>query len=160
MVALFGVPDSLEANVATCRVPVSSGVKPVDLQGSVLFRYPEMEAVVTYSKIADSNLPTEIACDGGILTLDQIHIARRVWLTPRGIPSSGRTSAPAAAEISVPADPDEYLCEFREFIDAVQSGRRESSVNTLATSLAVAEIMDEIKRRTAAHLHTHPQPGL
>jgi scyllo-inositol 2-dehydrogenase (NADP+) len=145
MVVLFGAPLSIKANVTTCLVPVSGGKKPVDLQGSVLFKYPEMEAVVTYSKIADSNLPTEIACDGGILTLDQIHIARRVWLTPRGIPSSGRSSGPAATEISVPADDDAYLCEFREFIDTVQSGRRESSVNTLATSLAVAEILDEIK---------------
>ena len=151
MVVLFGAPDSLEANVTTCPVPVSGGMKLTDLQGSVLFRYPEMEAVVSYSKIADSNLPTEIACDGGILTMDQIHIARRVWKTPRGIPSSGRSCSPATVEISVPADADEYLCEFREFIDAVQSGRRESRINTLAASLAVAEILDAIRRQAAVH---------
>ena len=147
MVVLFGAPDSLEASLTTCSVPVPGGMKPIDLQGSVLFRYPEMEAVVMYSKIADSNLPAEIACDGGILTLDHINIARRVWITPRGIPSSGRSNGPSANEITVQVDKNEYFCEFREFIDTVQSGGRESSVNTLATSLAVAKILDEIRRQ-------------
>ncbi len=147
MVALFGAPSSVKANVTTCKVPTPEGLKPIDIQGSVLFEYPGMEAAVAYSKIADSALPTEIACDGGIISLDQIHIARRCWMTRRGAPTSGRTTGPAAVDISVPGDADEYLCEFREFIDTLEAGRRGSSVNSLATSIAVAEVMDEIRRQ-------------
>jgi scyllo-inositol 2-dehydrogenase (NADP+) len=147
MVSLFGIPDTVRAGVTTCAVPAGEEPSLVDLQGSVLFSYPDMEAVVMYSKIADSALPCEISCDGGILALDQVHIARSVSLTRRGAPTSGRSGGPASEDVSVPPDADEYLCEFREFIDTLQSGRRESSVNTLATSLSVAAIMDEIRRQ-------------
>ncbi len=146
MVSLFGRPKGIKASVTTCEVPVD-GWKRVDLQGSVIFEYDGMSATVLYSKIADSRLCTEISCDGGILSLDQIHICRHAEMTRRGAPTSGRSSGPEAVDISVPVDADEYLCEFREFIDVLESGRQESSVNSLETSLVTAEILDEIRRQ-------------
>ena len=179
MVALFGRPKGIKAEVTTCEVPVGSGrfdklsdrlvslsnhsdrsvAEPVeahrpdsgkkweriDLQGSVVFEYDGMNAAVIYSKIADSNLRTEISCDGGIVSLDQVHICREAKMTLRGAPTSGRAAGPQAIDISVPTDPDEYLCEFREFINVLESGRLESSVNTYETSLVTAEILDEIR---------------
>ena len=150
MVVLFGRPRGIKAEVTTCEVPVRLDRKEwkrIDLQGSVIFEYEGMDATVIYSKIADSNLRTEISCDGGILSLDQIHITREASLTRRGAPTSGRSSGPQAENISVPVDADEYLCEFKEFIDVLDSGRLESSVNSLETSLATAEILDEIRRQ-------------
>ena len=171
MVSLFGRPKGIKASVTTCEVPVGNGrfdrlsdrdresdaepaeastpnqMKRIDLQGSVIFEYDGMDATVIYSKIADSNLRTEISCDGGILSLDQIHITREASLTRRGAPTSGRASGPQAENISVPVDADEYLCEFKEFIDVLESGRLESSVNSLETSLVTAEILDEIRRQ-------------
>ena len=147
MVSLFGRPKGIKASVTTCEVPVGAISKRVDLQGSVIFEYEGMDATVIYSKIADSNLRTEISCDGGILSLDQIHITREASLTRRGAPTSGRSSGPQAENISVPVDADEYLCEFKEFIDVLDSGRLESSVNSLETSLVTAEILDEIRRQ-------------
>lgn len=171
MVSLFGRPKRIKASVTTCEVPVASsrfdklrdrereadaepveassreGWKRVDLQGSVVFEYEGMDATAIYSKIADSLLRSEISCDGGIISLDQIHICRHAEMTKRGAPTSGRASGPDAVDISVPVDADEYLCEFREFIDVLESGRIESSVNSLETSLATAEILDEIRRQ-------------
>ena len=148
MVALFGRPESVKADVLTCKVPVSGGtMEPIDLQGNVIFEYDGMTASALYSKIADSKLRTEISCEKGILSLDQIHITRQVELTMRGAPTSGRSSGPATTDISVPCDPDEYLCEFSEFIDVLERGRLESANNSLGNSLAVAEIMDEIRRQ-------------
>lgn len=171
MVSLFGRPKGIKASVTTCKVPVASsrfdklrdrereadaepvkassreGWKRVDLQGSVVFEYEGMDATAIYSKIADSLLRSEISCDGGIISLDQIHICRHAKMTKRGAPTSGRASGPDAVDISVPVDADEYLCEFREFIDVLESGRIESSVNSLETSLATAEILDEIRRQ-------------
>lgn len=171
MVSLFGRPKGIKASVTTCKVPVASsrfdklrdrereadaepveassreGWKRVDLQGSVVFEYEGMDATAIYSKIADSLLRSEISCDGGIISLDQIHICRHAEMTKRGAPTSGRASGPDAVDISVPVDADEYLCEFREFIDVLESGRIESSVNSLETSLATAEILDEIRRQ-------------
>ena len=171
MVALFGRPKGIKADVTTCEVPVApgrfgtstssvtetdaepveasgrDGWKRIDLQGSVIFEYEGMSASVIYSKITDSRLCTEISCDGGILSLDQIHICRHVEMTRRGAPTSGRATGPQAEDISVPVDADEYLCEFREFIDVLESGRLESSANSLETSLITAEILDEIRRQ-------------
>lgn len=152
MVTLFGKPKGVKADVLTCRVPCSGGtMKPVDLQGSVLFEYEGMTATALYSKIADSKLRTEISCDGGIISLDQIHITRQVELTLRGAPTSGRSSGPATTDITVPCDPDEYLCEFTEFIDVLEGGRSESENNSLGNSLAVAEVMDEIRRQAGVY---------
>ena len=171
MVSLFGRPKGIKANVTTCEVPVAAGRfgtstssvieadaepveasgrkdwKRVDLQGSVIFEYEGMSASVIYSKVTDSRLCTEISCDGGIISLDQIHICRNAEMTRRGAPTSGRSTGPAAVDISVPVDADEYLCEFREFINVLESGRIESSVNSLETSLITAEILDEIRRQ-------------
>ncbi len=173
MISLFGRPKGIKADVTVCEVPVASGRfdklsgrdgicdrradaepveasnrwKRVDLQGSVIFEYEGLTATVLYSKIADSRLCSEISCDGGIISLDQIHICRHAQMTRRGAPTSGRTSGPTAEDISVPVDPDEYLCEFREFINVLESGRLESPVNSLETSLATAEILDEIRRQ-------------
>ncbi len=156
MVVLFGRPSWIKADATTCEVPVASGRfdasdlrrwKRIDLQGSVIFGYDGMTASVIYSKTADSQLCSEISCDGGIISLDQIHICRHAEMTRRGAPTSGRASGPQAEDISVPTDADEYLCEFREFIDVLESGRLESPVNSLETSLATAEILDEIRRQ-------------
>ena len=150
MVALFGRPRGIKAEVTTCEVPVRLDRKEwkrIDLQGSVIFEYDGMSASVIYSKIADSNLRTEISCDKGIISLDQIHICRHAGMTRRGAPTSGRSSGPETIDISVPMDADEYLCEFREFINVLESGHLESSVNSLETSLVTAEILDEIRRQ-------------
>ncbi|MBR1927732.1 MAG: hypothetical protein IJ840_08325 [Bacteroidales bacterium] len=109
------------------------------------------------SKIADSRLRTEISAEGGILSLDQIHITRQVEFIPHGAPTSGRVSGPSKEDISVPCDPDEYLCEFREFIDVLERGSLESGNNSLDNSLAVAEILDEIRRQGGI---TFPADGL
>jgi len=147
MVSLFGRPESIKANLVCWEVPTEKGPQKIDLQGSVQFTYPGMLASVMYSKLDNSRLRTEISGDKGIITLDQIHITRDAELVERGAPTSGRASGPQAQNITVPADGDEYQCEFREFIDVVQSGNMESRINSLETSLAVAEVMDEIRHQ-------------
>ena len=145
MVALFGKPSAVHAHSTTCPVP---SLRTIDLQGAAVFEYEGMTAEVVYSKITDSRLRTEISGEQGLLSLDRIHLAREVSFVPRGTPASGRSEDPEARIIPVPADPDPYTCEFREFIDVLESGGRESPVNRLSTSLAVAELMDEIRRQS------------
>ena len=148
MVTLFGAPEKISADVTTCKVPSGGIWKEADLQGSVNFEYSGgMTASILYSKIADSRLRSEISCDGGILSLDQIHITRQVEFFKRGAPTSGRASGPEAEDVTVQLDADEYLCEFSEFIDVLESGRKESVNNSLGNSLKVAEILDEIRRQ-------------
>jgi len=159
MVTLFGKPKSIHAEVTTMDVPVGGTWKKIDVQGNVQFGYEGMSASVMYSKTTDSILNTEISGDGGIVSLDQIHITRHVDFKKRGTPTSGRSLGLSINDITVPVDDDEYLCEFREFIDVLQSGRKESVNNSLENSLMVAEIMDEIRRQAGVVFPTDLPEG-
>ena len=141
MVALFGRPT---------RVQASATLLPTDVdgQGSVTFTYPDMEASVIYSKIANSYLPSEIEGESGSLVMDGIHTIRSITYIPRPEAKSGRGEIIERTEIGHPLTMDEYYYETREFIDLILSGKTESCTNSLATSITTLELMDEIRRQT------------
>lgn len=133
MVALFGRPRSVLASV----MKLETGV---DGQGSVICSYDGFDAVVIYSKIADSFLPSEIQGEEGTLTVDRINQPGKVVFTPHD-----KSLSP---EILVDSDADNpYYHEIKEFIDIIESGAIESRINTLDNSLATAEVIDEIRRQ-------------
>jgi len=131
MVVLFGRPQTIKA----AGFKLSSGV---DGAGSVVFSYPTMDAAVIYSKIANSSLPTEIQGEDGNIELNRINIISKVNLRLR----NGQNEC-----ITRPSLENEYFYEIKEFIDIVQSGRQESTINSWENSLATMEIMDEIRRQ-------------
>jgi predicted dehydrogenase len=132
MVVLFGRPNRIQAS----GVKLYSGV---DGHGNVVFTYGNgLNATVLYSKIADSQLPTEIQGEGGIITLDRINIIGKATLKRR----NGVTE-----NIMPETAHHEYYCEIAEFIDLIQSGRKESQINSLENSLITIEILDEIRQQ-------------
>ena len=132
MVVLFGRPETIQAT----GVKLFSGI---DGHGNVCFSYASgMTATVLFSKIANSQLPTEIQGENGIITLDRINIISEATLTPRN--GQKQNILPAI-------DHNEYYYEVAEFIDLIQSGRKESANNSLENSLITMEIIDEIRRR-------------
>ncbi|OAV74202.1 1,5-anhydro-D-fructose reductase [Bacteroidales bacterium Barb7] len=132
MVVLFGRPKTIKAS----GIILSSGT---DGQGAVNFQYDDMNATILYSKIADSFLPTEIQGEDGNITLDRINIISRVTFTPR--------LTAVLEDISRQTDKDEYHYEIAEFINLVQSGKRESDINSHANSLITMDIIDEVRRQ-------------
>ena len=141
MVVLFGMPERIMAS-GTILLSGADG------QGSVLFRYPEMEASVLYSKIADSYLPSEIQGEDGTLVIDRINRIGNVAFIPRRNNVAGGKGEPAhPVDLTHVAEMDEYYYEVSEFIDLVLSGRRESPINSHMNSLAVMQIVDEIRRQ-------------
>jgi len=132
MVVLFGRPKEIHAS----GVMLSSGV---DGQAAVNFSYDNgMTATVLYGKITDSTLPTEIQGELGTIKLDRINIISEVTLIPRK----------GEAENILPETRNhEYYYEVAEFIDLIQSGRKESDINSLENSLITIEIIDEIRRQ-------------
>ena len=132
MVVLFGRPKAIQAT----GVKLFSGV---DGHGNVCFTYDNgLTATVLYSKIANSQLPTEIQGEDGTITLDRINIISEATLTPR----NGQKE-----NILPHVDHNEYYYEIAEFIDLIQSGRKESVNNSLENSLITIEIIDEIRRQ-------------
>ena len=140
LVAQFGRPSAVHGNLKT----VDTHEGAVDVAGSALLEYPEMSATLTWSKTYDSFQPTEIAGEGGNIILDEIHIARKAEIIPHTAPTSGQGAKPGRTLISEGLPFNEYYYEFKEFADLLENGQTESSVNSLDTSLAVLEIMDEL----------------
>lgn len=133
MVTLFGKPELVQA----FAVMLSSGI---DGEGSMLVRYPdlEMDGVIMYSKITDSYVPTEIQGENGTIVIDKINPPYEVKILYRD----------GTVEDLTKSQPQESMYyEALEFIELIQSGKRESAVNSLANSLTVAEIMEEARRQ-------------
>ncbi len=140
MVVLFGRPQKIDAT----GIVLSSGA---DGQGAINFLYEDMNATVLYSKIANSSLPTEIQGEDGNLTLDRVNIIRKVNFSPRLAPASGKGPEAVKEDISVTTEKDEYYFEVSEFINLIQAGKRESSINSHLNSLVTLEIIDEVRRQ-------------
>jgi len=133
MVVLFGRPQTIHA----VGLKLYSGV---DGHGNVHFSYDNgLYATVLYSKTADSRLPTEIQGEDGLITLDRINIISQATLT--------RRKDVAKENLMPPTEKNEYYYEIAEFFDLIQSGQKESAVNSLENSLITLEIIDEIRRQ-------------
>ncbi|MBA9084207.1 putative dehydrogenase [Fontibacillus solani] len=131
MVTLFGRPESIQAT----GIKLSSGV---DGEGSIIMRYEDMDAIVMYSKISDSYLPAEIQGENGTLVIDKINQPYDVKIYYRD---------GTIEDLRQPQMQESMFYEAREFIELVQSGQKECSVNSHANSLVVAEIMEEARRQ-------------
>ncbi len=126
LVHLFGMPQQLQASATL----LSTGV---DGQGSVLMTYPGMEAVVVFSKISDSFLPSEIQGENGRILIGKLSTMKDPVLVMR----DGTTT-----DLSVPTIADDMFYEVKEFLDVIASGAKESAVNTHQRSLDVLELVD------------------
>ena len=76
LVHLAGEPE----NVLRNRYLLSTGAEG---QGSMILDYGESEAVVMYSKISDSYLPSEIQGEGGVIEIDKISDPKHVLIKYR-----------------------------------------------------------------------------
>lgn len=130
MVTLFGKPE-----VRAVGVLLSSGV---DGEGSIVMKYPDMDATVMYSKITDSYLPAEIQGENGTMVIDKISQPYEVKIHYRDGTIEDLTKAQTR-------EPMYY--EIQEFIDLIKSGERNSSINSLECSLTVAEVMEEARQQ-------------
>jgi predicted dehydrogenase len=127
LVHLFGMPGQLQASATL----LSTGV---DGQGTVLMTYPGMEAVVEFSKVSDSFLPSEIQGENGRIVIAKLSTVKNPVLEMR----DGTTT-----DLSVPTIADDMYYELKEFIDVIESGAAESAVNTHQRSLDVLELVDK-----------------
>jgi scyllo-inositol 2-dehydrogenase (NADP+) len=131
MVVLFGKPESVKAN----GFLLESGV---DGEGSILLNYGDKDAVVMYSKISNSYVPSEIQGENGSILIDHIQDMSKIEI---------RYKDGSTEDITVQQDKPKMYYEAKEFMDLVKSGELESKVNSHANSLAVMEIMDEARKQ-------------
>jgi scyllo-inositol 2-dehydrogenase (NADP+) len=132
MVALFGKPLRVKAN----SFMLESGV---DGEGSIILDYGDMDAVVMYSKITNSYIPSEIQGEEGSIIMDTIHTPQKVEIRYR----DGRIEDITEAQTHHP-----MYYEAKEFIELIQSGKRESEINSHHHSLITMEIIEEARKQT------------
>ena len=131
LVALFGKPEEIKA----AGYMLESGV---DGEGSMVLKYPDMDAVIMYSKITDSSLPTEIQGEEGNIVIDRISAPEKVELHYR----NGEREDLTQDQLS-----DSMYYEAKEFIRLVQAGKTESDINSHANSMITMEIIEEARRQ-------------
>ncbi|WP_040214494.1 Gfo/Idh/MocA family protein [Clostridium polynesiense] len=131
MVSLFGKPEEIKAY----GLMLESGV---DGEGTVIFKYKDMDALIMFSKIANSYLPSEIQGEEGSLLIENMNNFNKV----RMILKDGEEE-----DLSENVDKDDMYYEAQEFINLIRQGKTESSVNTFEISKTVMEIMDDIRKQ-------------
>lgn len=130
MISLFGKPNEVSGK---CTF-LATGV---DGQGTGTFKYDDMEGNVTFSKISNSYIPSEIQGEDGSIIISKITDMKDVKIIYR----DGSEEV-----ISIPQDETDMIYELKEFIDLYISGETESKVNSLDTTLEVMETMDLLRK--------------
>lgn len=141
-VALFGEPRGITGKLQHVSTPKG----PVDTGGSAILDFGDMTVQLSWSKAVDAHQCSEICGEKGNVTLDEIHICRHAALFPHAAPTAGRGARAEAMTLGSGLDHDTYYYEFKEFMDVLESGRRESTVNSLDVSLRCRRVMDNIHR--------------
>ncbi|WP_071393988.1 Gfo/Idh/MocA family protein [Bacillus tuaregi] len=131
LVVLFGKPTSIKAS----GYILESGV---DGEGSLLLSYPEMEAVLMFSKITDSALPSEIQGEDGSIVMKKLNPIENVEIHYR----NGEIE-----NVSKPQKKHPMFYEAEEFINLIQAGEYESKVNSYDHSFITAEIIEEARKQ-------------
>ena len=129
LITLFGEPNEVKAT----GIMLDSGV---DGEGSVVLRYDDKDAVVMYSKISNSYLPSEIQGENGSMIIDKISAPEKVE-----IHYNDGTTEQLPIEQSHPV----MYYEVKEFVDLINSGKMESAINSFANSYITMQVVDRVR---------------
>ncbi|KKI90754.1 oxidoreductase [Bacillus sp. SA1-12] len=130
-VVLFGEPKQIKAS----SYMLESGV---DGEGSLLLTYDEMDAVIMYSKITNSYVPSEIQGENGSIIIDKIHTPENVKIQYK----DGRIE-----DITRPQDSESMYYEAKEFIELVTAKKKQSDLNSHQNSIVTAKIIEDARNQ-------------
>jgi predicted dehydrogenase len=130
IIYLFGKPESIIASA----VMLDSGI---DGAGSIILKYQDFEAVISHSKISNSYMPSEIQGEQGSMIIDKISTPEAIEIRHR----DGTTETVTRQQST-----DFMYYEAKEFIDLIKQNKKQSSVNSWQLSLAVMNVLDEVRK--------------
>ncbi|MGC5772334.1 Gfo/Idh/MocA family protein [Paenibacillus pabuli] len=131
LITLFGEPKQVQSQA----MMLESGV---DGQGSVILNYDEMEAVVTYSKISNSHVPSEIMGERGSIIIDKIGSPEQAEI---------RYNDGTVEKLTIEQIHPSMYYEVEEFVNLIQQGKKESDMNTYERSYVTMQVMDQIRQQ-------------
>ncbi|WP_175638213.1 Gfo/Idh/MocA family protein [Metabacillus schmidteae] len=130
-VALFGEPKEVKAS----SYMLESGV---DGEGSLLLTYDEMDAVIMYSKITNSYVPSEIQGENGSIIIDKIHTPESVKIQYK----DGTVEDITREQVS-----ESMYYEAKEFISLVSQNKQQSELNSHQNSFITANILGAARKQ-------------
>ncbi|MFI3210165.1 MAG: Gfo/Idh/MocA family oxidoreductase [Peptostreptococcaceae bacterium] len=130
LIYLFGKPKSTISE----SIKLSTGV---DGQGSSILKYDDMESVVIFSKISNSNLPSEIIGEKGSILINKINEFSEIEI----IYNNGEKEK----FLSEKVDNDLYF-ELLEFYGLIQNKDFNECEKNLTLSLNVMNVLDSIRK--------------
>lgn len=151
-VALFGRPDSVLAVGVTAPVPGAEGepCDTIDLAGEALLRYSDKVVSISYGKICDDVLPSQVEGERGTLVWDATSCPVNLRLhVPEG---GGQVFRMGEAQMTpIPSDVPErdMVCEIADFVGAVGGDEGALAVRERCerVTLDSLHVMDEIRRQ-------------
>lgn len=152
-VALFGRPETVRALSVTMPVPACAEGDPydtIDLAGEALLGYGDKVVSLSYGKMSDDLLPSQVEGELGTLVWDQTSCPVNLRLhehEDKGL--IFRMEGMQARRLPVEVPENDMLCEIGDFVAAVRGDEAaraacERFANVTVDSLAV---MDEIRRQ-------------
>ncbi|MCC0648088.1 Gfo/Idh/MocA family protein [Clostridioides sp. ZZV15-6598] len=139
MVNLFGVPNCVKSFSHILKTGV-------DGEGLAIFQYDDMDAVVEYSKIADSYIPSEIQGEKGSIIIEKLNLFEKVVIRYKD-GTEEDISVLKEKEEDKPREIEGIYHELIEFITLINNNKIESDINSHENSKIVMGIMDEIRRQ-------------
>lgn len=130
-VALFGKPKEIKAS----GFLLATGV---DAEGSLVLQYEDKDVILMFSKITNSFVQSEVQGEEGSIVFDKLNPPEDVKIRYR----NGEVEDIAQEQVNHP-----MFYETKEFIELLQNGKRESSINSYEVSLQVMEILDEARKQ-------------
>ena len=131
-VTLFGEPKQVSSYKFICLSQV------LILQDSILLTYDEMDAVIMYSKISSSYVPSEIQGENGSMIIDKMN-------TPESVTIYYRDGT--VEDITRSQDADDMYYEAKEFVNLVTNKKQRSELNSHQNTLITAKIIEDARNQ-------------
>lgn len=132
-ISLFGFPSNIKAD----GMILENG-KGIDAYGTLNLFYEEKDAVIMFSKIYNSYIPTEIIGEDGAFLIEHPSEMEKVYYIDRK--NDNRKT-----ELTVSRKKNSMYYELRHFIDLFLDGKIESPINSWNLTLQVRKLMDEAR---------------
>jgi scyllo-inositol 2-dehydrogenase (NADP+) len=130
---IFGLPDKISSQCTK----LASGV---DACGDVLLNYhkQELQAVVSHSKVSNSMNCCELQGELGRITWQHASLFNQVSL---------HLNDGSSTELTLPQTANRMTYELTHFIDLIESGDIESSINSWQLSQDVVQVIEQVRQQ-------------
>ena len=132
-ISLFGSPENLKAD----GMILENG-KGIDAYGTLNLSYEDKDAVIMFSKIYNSYIPTEIIGEDGSFLVEHPSEVERVYYIDR-------KNDNRKVELTASGKKNSMYYELKHFIDLFIEKRTESPINSWNLTLQVRKLMDEAR---------------